>query len=431
MTRLLLTTLAIATATAQPFTQAPETRPVPPPPAELVTRARVPTLRVAVVDANGNPVSGAFVNYRSLTDGSSGGGATNASGLYATYPGLGSRAGSWSFTWVGPHHLEVGRAGFRTQVVEQVMLVAGETQSLRIVLEPQGPWAPLDADTYARRGAEQVLKAMRGRQDAAGQVNVSGPPTLLPEYARERATRDSRQLPEAFVLATIAVNGKFRESVLAVFRDGVPDVRFSYRSSSGFLPLEEREWKELSAPLAAFYEVAADVTRGPERFDRFLPEDMRRMLDLKAEKNRLFLPADAVRRLSNDHLRRFVALHLDAIALAAWVALADIRPAARLWSPREVRQEPERMIADAEQSLAAVRGELWTSGALEPPRVAASTGYVRRLLGEGLVVREDPARDGIQNLPRRTRMYTVDFASVFPHVVLIDGRLTIVAIDML
>ena len=63
--------------------------------------------------------------------------------------------------------------------------------------------------------------------------------------------------------------------------------------------------------------------------------------------------------------------------------------------------------------------------------MAAAAGYVRRMLGEGLMVREDPARDGITNVPGGARLYTIDLGGIFPHVALVDGRLLIVAVDML
>jgi len=313
-------------------------------------------------------------------------------------------------------------------LVVTVVFAAGQTP-VRSQAPPAPSGAPLETNAYARQTAEYLLKNLPGARNGTGNVKLVGDPVLLPPFARDGAT--AGQLPEAFVLATTSIDGAFRESALVAFLNGVPSVRFSYQSTLGFLPLEEREWQQFSEPLAAFYAVAADVTRGPERFAPFLPSDMRKMFDLRAEKNRLFLPVDAVRRLSNDQLHRFAALHLDAVALTAWAALAGITPSARLWSPGDVRQDPEGVIAAGADAVQAIREQLRAAGTLVPERMAAAAGYVRRLLGEGLMVREDPARDGVSSLPDGARMYAIAFGGIFPHVALVDGRLVIVAVDML
>jgi hypothetical protein len=252
---------------------------------------------------------------------------------------------------------------------------------------------------------------------------------LLPDHALAAGV-DSRSLPDAFVLAATYVDGQFKEPALVTFRDGRPDVRFSYSRSPGFLPLGEQEWKDMASAVGTLYAVAADVSRGPERFDAFLLQDMRRMLDLRAEKNRLFLTQEAVRSLSNDQLRRFVALTFDAAALSAWLGLHKLPAPRATWNGADIRRDPLKVIASLEAEVQEARRTLTAAGALSAERIAGSQMYVRRLLGEGTLVREDPGRDGISNLPGGARMYTVLLGGPLPHVVLDRGTLRIVAVDL-
>jgi hypothetical protein len=230
------------------------------------------------------------------------------------------------------------------------------------------------------------------------------------------------------VLLTTHVNGRFREPAIVSFSDGRPNVRFSYPGPDDFLPLEERDWQEISTLLDAFYRTAVDVTRGPERFDPYLPQDMRRMLDLRGEKNRMFLTPDAVRTLSNDQLRRFAALTFDHMVLRLSLELHDVQAPDTLFRPADIRRDAVAAIARLEQSAVEMRRLLAAAG-VDAARMAASALYMRRMLGEGYMVREDPARDGISGLPRGARMFTVMLGGPLPHVIAQDGRLRIVAVD--
>jgi hypothetical protein len=289
----------------------------------------------------------------------------------------------------------------------------------------------LAPEVYLRLAAEQLLKTARAEKGATGRIQAVGPPTLLPEQAR--VASPARNLPEAFVLATVYVNGKFREPAVVTFRDGVPSGRFSYPSyppdRTDFLAIDETEWQTVSTALGDFYAVAADVSRGPERFLNYLPEDMRRMLDLRGEKNRMFLSPEAVRTLSNDQLRRFVALAFDAMALSAWLSLYGPKDAPAIWRPYEVRKDPVGVITLLEARTNEARRTLESAGVISVEGIAGSQLYVRRLLGEGLLVRENPDRDGIRGLPRGARMYTVPLGGPLPHVTLDKGALKVVAVD--
>ena len=99
------------------------------------------------------------------------------------------------------------------------------------------------------------------------------------------------------------------------------------------------------------------------------------------------------------------------------------------YRPADVRRDPLAAIATLEAATAEMRLTLDAAHILTVEGVASAQMYVRRMLGEGYMVREDPARDGIRNLPRNGRMFTVMLGGPLPHVVLDKGRLTVVAVD--
>jgi hypothetical protein len=414
--------------------QKPDSKP-PVVPADLIATSRIPALTLRVTDPDGNPPAvPVYVNWRNLTDGLSGVGRAVDSGQFAGQFNITNRlvwsaARGWQLSQVGPHRIEIVAEGFKTWVADSIDLQPGLTHRLDVVLERRGPKVLLDPETYTRLAAEHLLKSVKAAKGATGQIRALGPPVLLPDHARVAA----RNIPEAFVVATIYVNGKFRESAVVTFSDGVPSERLSYPSyppdGTGFLPLEEQEWKTMFAAVGDFYAVAADVTRGPERFYPYLPENMHRMLDLRGEKNRMFLTPEALRTLSNDQLRRFVALSFDAMTLSVWLVLHGLYSADVIWHPSDVRRDPVGVIAALETRVTEARRMLESAGVLNVAGITGSQMYVRRLLGEGYMVRENPDRDGVRNLPRGARMYTVLLGGPLPHVTLDKEGLKIVAVD--
>ena len=388
---------------------------------------RGPVLELTVTDQGGRPVQQAFVNYRNLRDGLGGGGATDATGTIR----LLLRSGGGNASESDPYRIEVVHPGSKLLVLPDMKLAAGSTERLSVTLEPRGAFVPLDPTTYARRAAEHVLAAARGPAKAKADVSVRSAPAVLPPAVRERRP-DSSPPPDAFVEVTLAVNGRFREPVLVAFTDEQPDALFSYRGGAGFMPLEEDEWRTVATALAPFYAAAADVSRGPDRFYEFLPEDMRKVLDRESEKGRFYLPLAAVTRdLSNDQLRRFIALYFDAAAQNRLLMLHGLA-GATLPRPVTTRTSPSDAIAGFEIAAADATQRLRAAGALDQKHLQEMAPYVRRLLGEGPLVREDPARDGITGLRRGERVYAVHLGidMLFPHFTIRDGRAMLVSVDL-
>jgi hypothetical protein len=152
------------------------------------------------------------------------------------------------------------------------------------------------------------------------------------------------------------------------------------------------------------------------------------MFNMRAEKNRLYIQPAALTKLSNDQLRRFTALTMDAVVLQAWLTLNGL-PAAGPWRPADVRADPVKVIKSLEKLCNDARSKLKKAGALSPERMSGERAYVRRMLGEGYLVREDPARDGVR-LAGANRMYAAALGVLYPHIVLQNGKIGIVAVDL-
>jgi hypothetical protein len=422
---LLFPLLALPVAAQQNTGQAQMPRPSD----ELVALSRIPLLEIRVTDAAGQPIRPrVYVNWRGLPNGLSGGGATDATGRFLLTANLqGSVSTGWRVTPTGPHRIEIVTDGYKSHVIESVNLQAGRTTQIAVTLERRAGRTFLEPDVYKRRAAELVLSRTTATKKAQGQVRVIGEPVMLPEPTTQSAL-EPRNFPEAYVLTAIYVNGRFREPAVVWFEDGIADMRFSY-TGGDFLPLEEQEWRDVAAMLDGFYATAVDVTRGPERFYEYLPEDMRQMLDLPAEKNRMWVSPDAVKTLANDQLRRFAASAFDHWILTAWAALHHLPWPANPIRPADIRRDPVAVTASLQTANAAMRRVLREAGVLTPERMASGQMYVRRMLGEGYMVREDPDRDGIRKLPRGARMYTVMLGAPLPHVIIDRGKLRIVAVD--
>ena len=422
--------------------QAASQQPPPPPPA-LVAQQRTPLLTGVVTDPAGRPIAGAAVNYRDLARNLNGGTMTNPAGRYEKRGSLQwSSATGHRIYGDGPNRIEVHARGFRSWRSPVIVLVAGETRRLDVVLQPDSaPVAPLSLETVRTAAVASALEQLRltGKDTAELRVDLLGDPVLLPDHrpfhTRQSSTTASRTPPDAIVAAAIRARDAFRESVLIVFRGEQGETEYSYNGSPGFLPLEEQEWREVSAALERFYATAVDVARGPERFYPFLAPDMRETLRSPAAKRRLFLSPDAVEReLSADELRRYTALMLDMASLNQWMEFEGFNRNSDL--PRQVSPEkdPRAFISALESALEARRRTLKELGTFESRHVQVCAPYVRRLLGEGLVAREDPGRDRITHLPEGSRMYAAPFggftAPLFPHFILVDGQIRIVAFDM-
>ena len=81
--------------------------------------------------------------------------------------------------------------------------------------------------------------------------------------------------------------------------------------------------------------------------------------------------------------------------MSAWLALHRLQGPANPLRPADIRRDPVAVTASLDTVNAEMRRVLREAGALNPERMASAQMYVRRMLGEGYMVREDPDRDGL------------------------------------
>lgn len=291
-----------------------------------------------------------------------------------------------------------------------------------------------------RSGVADALRA-KGYGDIDNitvEVQASVPVPIHDSYHRGRADSSSQAPgPDAFIRTIVRESNVFQQPALVFLARGTAGALLSYSGTpgtGGFLPLEEEEWREVARALEPFYAAAVDITRGPERFHRFLPAEMREMLRHAQRKMRLFLPRAAVDELPEKELRRFVALAFDTHTVQAWAAFEGVQHRVRE-RPRNqmIDENPGAFMASVERALAEARVALRDIGALDARHMDLCAAYMRHLVGEGVVAREDPMRDPVR-LPSGARMYSALLGApggVYVHFVIEKGTVQIVAVDML
>ena len=185
--------------------------------------------------------------------------------------------------------------------------------------------------------------------------------------------------------------------------------------------MDRTELQQVANELESFFEAAVDVSRGSERFYPYLPDDIRSMLKHPDRKFRMYTPPGAVdpswreklaqdavsrsakpaplegldgwnEKLSDEELRRLVASQLDAIVQQTFLIIGGyekgftalgnrLRPQALVSNPRE-------FIKLLEESIAQNRSLLQKAEFLSPDHLKVASRYMRRLIGQGFVVKE-------------------------------------------
>ena len=221
---------------------------------------------------------------------------------------------------------------------------------------------------------------------------------------------------------------------MIVFRGEQGATEFSYNGSPGFLPLEEQEWREVSAALDMFYATAVDVSRGPELLRPVSSGGHADGVREPPPGRRLLLPPESVERdLSNDDLRRYAAVMLDMASLNQWMEFEGIDRTADLPKQVSPTANPREFIKALAPVLEARRRMLKILGRSRR-HLESSRPFLRRMLGEGLVAREDPQRDRITHSPAEGPHAAAPLggftAALFPHFILVNGQIRIAAFDL-
>jgi hypothetical protein len=182
------------------------------------------------------------------------------------------------------------------------------------------------------------------------------------------------------------------------------------------LPLREQERLQVADELSFFYEASIDVMRGPERFYPFLPDDMHKYRARKYSPGTdpafwQMIPAVIAKQLSDDEIRLSVALLLDFLVQRMWLGFEELR-VPRLdeipdTSGLKTAQDFRKWLRELESFVAEIKENLRESGMATPDHLATCSTYMRRLLGDGLVVKESNATHRVEGLPDTGELYLV------------------------
>jgi hypothetical protein len=232
--------------------------------------------------------------------------------------------------------------------------------------------------------------------------------------------------PEVIVLIATYRCGEPYRLFKVWFEGETPGVEYFTPSlgqnETGF---EAGEWPLIAAELAAFYDDAVEITRGPERFYPYLPEDMHAYgVPMWSAGSWLGIPSAAAEDLSDDELRLLVALLLDDSVHQVWMWVEQVAPR-REWLEGLSVDRPAEFTAGLSESVAEKKKVLRELGVFNPEHFAATRPYVRRLAGEGLSSKESSAWK-IMGLPDSAELYRARLAGLHLYFSRVNSKLRIV-----
>ena len=225
--------------------------------------------------------------------------------------------------------------------------------------------------------------------------------------------------PDAIVLVNLNKGAMVQEQALVMFSGNRP-ARTLFSSQKSFFsdaPLDRTELQQVEKELNSFFVTAMDVGQGTKRFYPYLPDDIRSMLKHPDRKFRMYMPPGAVdpswsetlpqerasasklygvngwkERLSDDDLRLFVALQLDAIIQQSFLLLGGIEEKviaqANPQRPQALASNPHEFIKSLEKSVAQNTRLLERTEFLNPEFLRIASNYMKLFIGQGYVIKE-------------------------------------------
>ena len=315
-------------------------------------------------------------------------------------------------------------------------------------------------DAHAALALEAVQKSLASREKSFEeyQLELSGGTTVRPDGSgTHQGSAMWQKLPEAFVLVNLFRGELLQEQALVVFAGNTPNVLFSHREKSPFSEgtIDRVELKRIATEIDGFFTVATDISRGPERFYPYLHDDLLLQLKHPDEGFRLFLPMRAVNpsqsdqeglkeKLSDSELRRFVALRLDAAVQDYLLSVEGFMEELKIMESRtrlqKLRSNPREYIKALEENASESRRLYEKAGILTSEHLGAINDYVKRMLGNGFVLKEVPGSDAcpcFDLFSAEKEMYMVLFGNArmmegmtLLHFVRNGGRLQVVCIGI-
>jgi hypothetical protein len=207
---------------------------------------------------------------------------------------------------------------------------------------------------------------------------------------------------------------------MVVFANNQPTAILSSQEPSPFSigTMGEGELQQAARDLESFFADAVDVSRGSERFVPYLSKNIRTMLRHPDRKFRLYMPLGAVdpswreklsdeavsrgvkanplegleasvEKLSDDELRRFVALTIDAAIQQTWLAIEGL-PGGRgpILPVQALVSNPREYIESLADRVSQNRNVLKAAGVLTREHLALTSSYIKRIIGQGFIVKE-------------------------------------------
>ena len=255
--------------------------------------------------------------------------------------------------------------------------------------------------------------------------------------------------PDAIVLVNLNSGATVKGQALVMFTGNRPvATRFSPEKdpfSEG--ALDRTELQQVANELDSFFTAAVDVSRGSDRFYPYLPDDIRSMLKHPDRKFRMYMPPGAVdpswreklaqdavsrsakpaplegldgwnEKLSDDELRHLVALQLDVVVQQTFLLFRGYKKEAMA---QAIRQRPQALVSNPrefikllEKSIAQNRSLLQKAKFLSPDHLKVASRYMRRVIGQGFVVKEVSKPDPcpcFMSSPADAALYVTSFGS--------------------
>ncbi|MFQ5777690.1 MAG: carboxypeptidase-like regulatory domain-containing protein [Terriglobia bacterium] len=274
------------------------------------------------------------------------------------------------------------------------------------------------------------------------QVGASAPYIPVTTATPEPLPLSLPELPKAIALVAAYRRGTLYRSFQVYFQPETPvvfslNVQNTPTIANSQLPLEEKEWHQVATELAPFYTTLLDITRGPERFDPYLPDTMRAygcptawgIICVDSQ-------AYATIGLSEEELRRLTSQWLDFVAHSIWYRFEGLK------RPEGPRGDPgfpldadylRKLAGWASQNVEQMKDTLKSHGILGAAHLAISSVYLRRLVGEGMLAKESNTSHKIKGLGRDAALYYTQLyggqCAAHIHFARIKGRLRLVEIE--
>ncbi|MCI0724963.1 MAG: hypothetical protein L0338_39265, partial [Acidobacteria bacterium] len=233
----------------------------------------------------------------------------------------------------------------------------------------------------ARVAAEKKIFEYRRRLPAQ-RVEIFGDVALPPDHARlhkKDAPPAADPAEEGWLktvapLANVAVlkDDSVIEQYIALFpQKDVIVIQFGQGPS--WLPFTLVEFPKIAPELSAFYKTGLDITRGPERFEPFLANDLHVYAPMEDFTGRKMTPVE---------VRRHAVVALDQMFHQVWMEfeLRHFNPDGETMDVADLTRFESRM-ALVEKRLRAKKRELNALGARSPAHIAACLPYLRRYAG--------------------------------------------------